>query len=75
MYKGAGATTPGVESKPGKTGRMYTGYTKVPDAELIAAVGALYDAGESKLKIGKALGMGETKVETCISWYLMKKGR
>ena len=75
MYKGAGATTPGIESKPGKTGRMYTGYTKVPDAELIAAVGALYDAGESKAKIMRAFGMSRAKVETCISWYLMKKGR
>ena len=73
MYRGAGATTPGTESKPGKTGRMYTGYTKLPEAELIAAVGALYDSGEPKYKIAKALGMGMAKVETCISWYLIKK--
>jgi hypothetical protein len=52
---------------------MYTGYTKLPEAELIAAVGALYDSGEPKYKIAKALGMGMAKVETCISWYLIKK--
>lgn len=47
----------------------------MPKDDLIAAVGALYDAGESKPKIAKAIGIGMAKVETCISWYLLKRGR
>lgn len=79
MYRGSGATTPGAGVPPnGKrvpSGPMSTGRRVMPNGDLIAAVGALYDAGESRAKIAKALGMGMAKVETCISWYLLRERR
>jgi len=58
-----------------KVGALATGKRAIPSDEIIAAVGEMRERGMSIRKIAKELRIGESKAQTALSWYLLKKER